>query len=222
MLQEIYTIMLKEVWELLSSKRAFLFVLLGASIPVVALIYARNKNDNLLPIDLVVMFYPMLIAYIASMQFLVFSIIEEKKQKTLEVLMSLNMKKISIILGKVIPVTVIAYGASLISLTQVKLLTILDPYYMQYQFTLTLSLLVIPLFLAFIGSNLCILSTLLFPDEKVVFSMFAASSFVMFYFLYLVLGNVQLTSLLVIVLLIILCFFVTILNARSEERRVGK
>lgn len=111
----------KEIYELIYSKKTFLLLFIGCSIPALAL--SLQDNNYLFPPEISAIIFTAAIAYFASIQFLLYSIIDEKKQNTLEVLLAYDIKKIHIVLGKVLPASVISLIFSLITFMEIKIVS---------------------------------------------------------------------------------------------------
>jgi ABC-type Na+ efflux pump permease subunit len=209
-MKEIIPIAFKEIFELKSSKKVFLLLFIGASVPTLVMIFNSKGSDSLLPLEMMITLYPICIAYFASIQFLMYSIIEEKRQKTLEILLSMNIKKISIILGKVIPAAIISCFFSLVTLGQLKILSIVTTYIGTVNISLFL---IICLFIvAYLGTNVCLLSSLLILDEKVIFTVFFSLSVLIGYILISVNKYISISQVELLLALLVLSVLITLLN----------
>ncbi len=163
-MKDIKTVMLKEFWELRHSLRHLYWLVTWLGIP--ALIAFGDTNRSIIPVTVILAFFPSFTAMAVSGQTAFDSVLDEKKTKTLEVLLSTKIPTLAIVIGKIIPPMIIGYLLSLIS----AIFLILLPF-AGVSFTITSDtvwlVFVYPLLVSYLASCISIVTTIIVPDEKV-------------------------------------------------------
>lgn len=163
-MRDVFTIVRKELWELKYATKSLLWLFAAAGLLAVVLAIPGIGTRSIMPLDDLYSGFPILIALGMGGQIALDSLLSEKKTKTLEVLLSTNMPSMAIVMGKVIPATVVAYLLSQLSILGLLALSVLDLQLvissMAWVFFLA------PLLAAYLASCVSIVTTLLIPDEK--------------------------------------------------------
>lgn len=163
-MRDVITILLKEFWELRYSLRHLYWMVIWLAL--LAFIAFGDTSKSILPTTVIVAFFPSMIALAGSGQIALDSVLGEKKAKTLEVLLSTKIPTLAIVIGKIIPPTIIGYLLSLISV-----IFLMSLPFAGVRFTITSNtvwlILVYPLLTSYLASCISIVTTIIVPDEKV-------------------------------------------------------
>ncbi len=163
-MRDITTIILKEFWELRHSLRHLYWMVIWLAL--LAYIAFGDTSKSIIPITVILAFFPSMTAMAGSGQIALDSVLSEKKTKTLEVLLSTKIPASAIVIGKIIPPTIIGYLFSLITVFFLMLLPLAG-----VSFTITSDIawlvFVYPLLVSYLASCISIVTTIIVPDEKV-------------------------------------------------------
>lgn len=163
-MKDIKTVMLKEFWELRHSLRHLYWMV--AWLALLAFIAFGDTSSSIFPITVLLAFFPSMVAMAGSGQIAFDSVLSEKKTKTLEVLLSTKIPTLAIVIGKIIPPTIIGGLLSLLSVIFLILLPLAG-----VSFTITSDtvwlVFVYPLLVSYLASCISIITTIIVPDEKV-------------------------------------------------------
>lgn len=163
-MRDITTIVLKEFWELRHSLRHFYWMIVWLA--VLAFIAFGNTSRSILPTTVLLTLFPSMIALAGSGQIALDSILSEKKTKTLEVLLSTKIPTLAIVIGKIIPPTIIGYLLSLLSVIFLVSLPLVGTSFSITPETVWL-ISAYPLLISYLASCISIVTTIIVPDEKV-------------------------------------------------------
>lgn len=163
-MRDIVTIVLKEFWEIRHSIRHIYWMVIWLA--VLAFIAFGDTSKSILPTTVILALFPSMIALAGSGQIALDSVLSEKKTKTLEVLLSTKIPTLAIVMGKIIPPTVIGY---LFSLLAVGFLISLPLVGASFSITPDSAWLIFayPLLISYLASCISIVTTIIVPDEKV-------------------------------------------------------
>lgn len=195
-MRDILTIVLKEIWELkYSIKKLYLLFILF----LLPIIFIFDNSRSFIPASLFPLVFVCIIAIGTSGQIAYNAILEEKRSKTLEVLLSTNMAPYSIIIGKIIPGTAIGYILSILAYIVISIVALFSETF--GLLNVNRFLLIIPFFLSYFAGGISITVTIWVPDEKIapligtliifsflgilwyINSIFIVSNFIIFIFL---------------------------------------
>jgi hypothetical protein len=163
-MRDIATIVLKEFWEIRHSLRHLYWMVIWLAL--LAFIAFGDTSKSILPATVILAFCPSMIAMAGSGQVALDSVLSEKKSKTLEVLLSTKIPTLAIVIGKIIPPTIIGY---LFSLLAVGFLVSLPLVGTSFSITPETAWLIFayPLLISYLASCISIVTTIIVPDEKV-------------------------------------------------------
>lgn len=130
-LDNIICVFIKEWWQVANNKKLF-FISIGVSL--VPLISAFNWQNSLLPMDYLRLIYPIMVSFLTSQNIMQTIIIDEINFKTLDVLVTSQLSKFSIIIGKVLLGVVFGTSSTIISLILLYIASFFSPYLADYQF----------------------------------------------------------------------------------------
>lgn len=213
--EDVLTIIIKECQEMQYSKRRMIMLFVAVLIPLAFLI---DSSNSLFPMDVLLILTPLMVSVSTSSQLALYTILEEKSNKTLEVLLSLNISKLSIIFGKTAISTIFGFILSVISFI---LMWFILTYVKVIYFDFTLGFVIISLLICHISSNIAILSSLLFTDIKIVPTI---STIFMFLFLVLIsvlLSIVKFNYVSIFIILIIFSIIVVYANVYILSNKVS-
>ncbi len=163
-MRDIETIVLKELWELRHSIRHLYWMVVWLAL--LAFIAFGGTGKSILPLTVVLAYFPSMIALAGSGQIALDSVLGEKKSKTLEILLSTKISTLAIVIGKIIPPTVIGYLFSLLGVGFLMSLPLAGTSFSITPGTAWL-IFVYPLLTSYLASCISIVSTIIVPDEKV-------------------------------------------------------
>lgn len=163
-MRDIVTIVLKEFWELCHSIRHLYWMVVWLALP--AFIAFGDKSKSILPTTTILALFPSMIAMAGSGQIALDSVLSEKKSKTLEVLLSTKIPTLAIVLGKIIPPTIIGYFFSLLAIGFLVSLPLVGASFSITPETAWLIFAYPPL-ISYLASCISIVTTIIVPDEKV-------------------------------------------------------
>jgi ABC-type Na+ efflux pump permease subunit len=162
MMQDIVTVMRKELWELRHSARHLYWLLALIALPIML---RFDSDRSLIPVAFFYAILPSLVAMAASAQIVFDSILGEKRAKTLEVLLSTNIPTVAIVVGKIVPAIGVGYVLSQISLLGLMALPFPDtPVITSSSAWLLLGF---PLLISYAASCTSVVAVALVPDEKI-------------------------------------------------------
>lgn len=201
------TIILKELWEIKYSIRKLLLLLLLCLIPLI-LIYP--SNFAIIPRSYGPYILPAVVAFVISGQLAMSSLLNEKRTKTLEIILSSYIPKYAVIFGKIIPCTIIGflyYIISLICLSGAAIFFNTIP-----NFTINLTNIFFSLIMSYLGCSIFILTTLYFKDDKVIPQISFIFIGVIGYLFYLFNKQITIDMKLAIIILIIISIMINIIS----------
>lgn len=163
-MKDIVTVVLKEFWELRHSLRHLYWMVVWLAL--LAFIAFGDTSKSILPTTTILAFFPSMIAMAGSGQIALDSILSEKKSKTLEVLLSTRISTLAIVMGKIIPPTIIGYLFSLLAVGFLVSLTLVGT---SFSITPEIAWLIFayPPLISYLASCISIVTTIIVPDEKV-------------------------------------------------------
>ena len=124
-----------------------------------------ESSRNLVPMAVIIVLMPSLIAMGASGQIVFESILGEKKSKTLEILLSTNMSTLAIVVGKIIPAIGVGYFLSQISILGYFVFP--NPYIQLFSSSTAWLFFCFPLLVSYASACINMIIIVLVPDEKV-------------------------------------------------------
>ena len=213
--EDVSTIIIKEYQEMQYSKKRMILLIVAVLMPLVFFI---DPSNSLFSMDMLLILIPLMVSVTISSQLALYTILEEKSNKTLEVLLSLRISKLSIILGKTAISTIFGFILSIISFT---FMWFILTYVKVIYFNFTFAFLIMSLLICHISSNIAILSTLLFTDIKIVPTI---STIFMFLFLILIsalLSILKLNYISIFTILIIFSIIVVYANVYILSNKVS-
>ncbi|WPC42768.1 hypothetical protein [Clostridium sp. JS66] len=162
-MSEILCIMQKEYWEIKSmGKKELIMIFIVSFLPLILLFKCPH---SLLPKNTLAIFFPLVVSFVISGQLGFYSVLKEKKEKTLEVLLCSKVSIFSIVLGKILLPAIIGYVLSIFSIVCLKFgLLFINP---ADRVEINDLVLLLSIIISYAGCSISMLSTLLFPDEKV-------------------------------------------------------
>lgn len=131
-LDNVICVFIKEWWQVATNKKLF-FTTLGVS-SIMPLIIAFKGENSLLPIEYLRMILPIAASFLASQNIMQTIIIDEINFKTLDILVTSQLSKFSIIIGKVLLGVVFGVSSTIISLILLYIASLFSPYLVDYQF----------------------------------------------------------------------------------------
>lgn len=213
--EDVSTIILKEYQEMQYSKKTMILLFVGVLIPLTFLL---DSSNSLFPMDILLILIPLMVSVSISSHLALYTILEEKNNKTLEVLLSLDISKLSIILGKTAIPTMFGFILSVISfifmwfiLTYVKII----------YFNLTFGFIIMSLLICYISSNIAILSTLLFTDIKIAPIISTIFMFLFSIFISALLSILKLNYISIFTILVIFSIIVVYANVYILSNKVS-
>ena len=162
-MEDVITVIRKEIWELRYSAKNLYWLLLVFVLPIV--LPRMDTSRSLVSITIIIALLPSIVAMALSGHIIFDSILGEKKAKTLEILLSTKMSKIAIVLGKAIPAIGVGYILSQLSLLGFILFPIPDlPFVTSSTAWLVFGF---PLLVSYAAACLGMVTAILVPDEKI-------------------------------------------------------
>ena len=213
--EDVLTIIIKEYQEMQYSKRRMILLFVAVLIPLAFLI---DSSNSLFSMDVLLILTPLMVSVSASSQLALYTILEEKSNKTLEVLLSLKISKLSIILGKTVISTIFGFILSVISFI---LMWFILTYVKVIYFDFTLGFIIISLLICHISSNIAILSSLLFTDIKIAPTISIIFMFLFLLFISVLLSIVKFNYVLIFIILIIFSIIVVYANVYILSNKVS-
>lgn len=130
-INDIICVFIKEWWQACNNKK---LVLITLSVSILPLIGAFKCSNSLLPMDYLRNVYLIFVSFFASSNIMQTIIIDEINFKTLDVLVTSRLSKLSIIIGKLLLGVVFGLGTTIISLLLLYVASFFSPYLDKYQF----------------------------------------------------------------------------------------
>ncbi len=214
-MRDIFTIVLKEIWELKHSiKKSYLLFIAGL-LPIIFAIIIFDDSRSLISASLLPLFFVCVVAVGTGGQIALYAILGEKTSKTLEVLLSTGTAPYSIIVGKIIPGTIIGYILSVLAYIAMFIFTSFSKTFPLLNINWVL--LIIPFFLAYFAGGISIAVTIWVPDEKIAPLI---GTLIIFSFLGILyyLNNIFMSNFFIFMFLIFSCTLTTWLAALSLKR----
>lgn len=214
-MSEVLCIMLKEYWGVKSMGKKELFMILICSFLPLILLF--KDPHSLLPKSTLAIFYPLIVSFAVSGQIGFYSILEEKKEKTLEILLCSKISIFSIVLGKILLPAIIGYALSIFSIACLKFgLLFINP---ADRFQINELVLLFSIIISYAGCSISMLVTLFFPDEKVAPSISGVFMFVLAIIIYEVSKKFGFSMIVVLSFLIGICIISTFINVWILKNR---
>lgn len=162
LVKDVITISTKEYWEL---KGSYKRILLLSMVVFAPLIFLMDSSNSVIPIQSIAIIMPFLISFCMSAQLSLYTVLDEKQSNTLEVLLSLDISRLSIVVGKTIIPTLLGFLLGMLYCLAMKVSTI---YFLQdIIFNLNIQEVIVAIIICYAGSNVSLFTTLLFTDIKV-------------------------------------------------------
>ncbi|NFV14534.1 hypothetical protein ACFLKB_17790 (plasmid) [Clostridium sp. FAM 1755] len=154
----------KELWEIKSSWKKLMWM---SYIILLPLIFLYNSRFEIIPKQMQPIYLVTLVAFAVSGQISSNSLIREKNYKTLDIILCKNIPKYSVVIGKILPSTLIGYIYCLVSLCLLKVASFAI-YGNQIKIEVTQLFIILPLAIAYLGSSASVLANLIIRDERVI------------------------------------------------------
>ena len=130
-LDNIICVFIKEWWQVANNKKLF-FITLGVAF--MPLIIAFKCENSILPVEYLRPIYPIIVSFLASHNIMQTIIVDEINFKTLDVLVTSQLSKFSIIIGKVLLGVVFGVSSTIVSIVLLYIASFFSPYLADYQF----------------------------------------------------------------------------------------
>lgn len=131
-LDNVICVFIKEWWQVTTNKK-LIFTTLGVS-SIMPLVIAFKGENSLLPIEYLRLILPIVASFLASNNIMQTIIIDEINFKTLDVLVTSQLSKFSIIIGKMLLGVVFGVGSTIVALILLYIASFFSPYLADYQF----------------------------------------------------------------------------------------
>ncbi|MCW6086529.1 MULTISPECIES: hypothetical protein [Clostridium] len=154
----------KELWEIKSSWKKLMWM---SFIVLLPLIFLYNSRFEIIPKQMQPIYLVTLVAFAVSGQLSSNSLIREKNYKTLDIILCDNIPKYSVVIGKILPATIIGYIYCIVSLLLLKI-TVFSIYGSNLRIEITQLFIILPLAIAYLGSSASVLANLIIRDERVI------------------------------------------------------
>ena len=164
MCYDILIIAEKELLEIKGSIKK-LFLVLIMFFPIVMFIKTEG-SESLLPLDVAVIYIPIFVAMMIAIQIVFNTFISEKREKTLEILLSSGISNVAIVIGKSIAACFISYLFALTAMGLVKVGFLISG--STYLVNMHWYSFVIPIFASYVAACLTMSISIIVNDEKVV------------------------------------------------------
>ncbi|EJO5349302.1 hypothetical protein NRP93_003472 [Clostridium botulinum] len=154
----------KELWEIKSSWKKLMWMSFIVLLPLIFLYNSRFEiiSKQMQPIYLVT-----LVAFAVSGQLSSNSLIREKNYKTLDIILCENIPKYSVVIGKILPATIIGYIYCIVSLCLLKVTTFAI-YGSKLRIEITQLFIILPLAISYLASSASVFANLIIRDERVI------------------------------------------------------
>ncbi|MGE5628058.1 MAG: hypothetical protein ACM3X7_08045 [Solirubrobacterales bacterium] len=156
--------LLKELWEIKADWKKLIWMLLMVLLPLICLYPTRFP---IMPQQLKPIYLVTIVAFGISGQISLNSLIREKNNKTLDIILCANIPKYSVIIGKTLLATFIGYLYCIISLFLLKAGAIMIPS-SKINIGITELFIILPLAVAYLASSINIFTNLLVRDERII------------------------------------------------------
>jgi len=214
-MRDILTIVLKEIWELKHSIKNFFLLFVAFLLLMIFVIITFDNSRSLIPASLFPLFLVYMIAIGASGQIALYTILGEKTSKTLEVLLSTGIAPYAIIIGKIIPGTMVGYILSVLAYIAMFIFASFSKTFPLLN--INWFLLIIPFFLSCFAGGISIAVTIWVPDEKIAPLI---ATLIIFSFLGILwyINSIFISNFVIFMFLIFSCTLTTWLAAISLKR----
>lgn len=215
-LNDILTISYKEYIEIKYSYKRLLLPLCVVFAPI---LFLTNTSNSILPLNVLALILPLLMAFCASSQLSIYTIIDEKQNNNLEVLLSLDISRLSIIIGKSIIPAIIGFILSIGCILVLKLVVIYSD--KNILFNVRYDYLLMTMMICYLGAIISMFTSLLCPDIKVspIYSMIVFV--IVMFILYITIKTIGFYSGLLISIVFIISILMTIISSWMIKNKVS-